>query len=481
MNPQQPTERWYTGITRYQWGVLLIALVGWLFDTFEGQIFVASMREAMPSLVDAQLIDRIPLYNNIALGTFLVGGALGGIVFGMISDKIGRKRTMALSILFYSFFTWMSAFSQEWWHLAGLRFFVALGVGGEWAIASAFVAEVFPGKARAHAGSIFHASGIIGTLLAVAVGTFLIGNPAVMEWCNSSTFEWTHRFVDPASLPWRFGFALGLLPAFLVVFVLFYMKEPESWKIAQERSQSDPSQKTGNFWELFSGSFLRSTLVGVLLAAIGMATFWGVHIYGKDALRRAAENNIVAKFIEQEVEQDIEQNSDKVDNAKIEAYLKDQSSILKRWEMLGMLLVTVGLGVGQVYFGPLSQRIGRRKTFIVYHLGSFVIAMVVFQFVYGIIPLLILLPIFGFLTAGMHAGYAVYFPELYPTRLRGTGTGFCFNAGRLLAVPVLFFTGWIQSNGMTLMTAATILSFLYLLAPVVIYFARETNQQELLS
>ncbi|GHT11835.1 MFS transporter [Planctomycetales bacterium] len=473
------TERWYTGITRYQWLVLLIALVGWLFDIFEGQIFVASMREAMPSLVDTNLHSNIPLYNNIALGAFLVGGALGGIVFGMISDKIGRKRTMALSILFYSFFTWMSAFSQEWWHLASLRFFVALGVGGEWAIASAFVAEVFPSKARAHAGSIFHASGILGTLLAVAVGTFLIGNPAITDFCNSPALSWTRSFVDPASLPWRFGFALGLLPAVLVVFVMVYMKEPESWKIAQERSKNDPAQKTGDFWELFRGTMLRPTVVGVLLAAVGMATFWGVHIYGKDTLFHAAENTIVTKLVAQEPEK-YNQTTDEGKSA-IQTALKEQTSPLKRWEMLGMLLVTVGLGIGQLYFGPLSQQIGRRSTFVLYHLGSFVIAIVVFQFVHSITPLLILLPVFGFLTAGMHAGYAVYFPELYPTRLRGTGTGFCFNAGRLLAVPVLFFTGWIQTQGVTLITAATLLSLLYLLGPVVIYFAKETKGQELLS
>jgi MFS family permease len=409
----------------------------------------------------------------------LIGGALGGIVFGIISDKIGRKRTMIFSILFYSFFTWMSAFSQEWWHLAGLRFFVALGVGGEWAIASAFVAEVFPDKARAHAGSIFHASGIFGTLLAVAVGTFLIGNPTVSDWCYSPALSWLHHFVDPASLPWRFGFALGLFPAVLIIFVRFYMKEPESWTMAKERSKLDPVQKTGDFQELFRTSMFSSTLVGTLLAAIGMATFWGVHIYGKDTLLRTIERNYVAKIIAQEPSK--YNSATETGKEEIKIYLKNQSDSLKRWEMLGMLLVTVGLGFGQLYFGPLSQKIGRRKTFVFYHIGSFIIALVVFQLIHNIIPLLILLPIFGFLTAGMHAGYAVYFPELYPTRLRSTGTGFCFNAGRLIAVPVLFFIGWIQTNGVTLITAATLLSFLYLLGPVVIHFAKETKGQELLS
>jgi len=142
-------ERWYDGIARYQWLVLFIASLGWIFDVFEGQIFVASMNEAMPSLAPDVNRGTIAMYNKIALGGFLAGGALGGIIFGMLSDRIGRKRTLSITILFYSMFTFMSSFSQAWWHLAALRFLVAMGVGGEWAVATALVAEVFPQRARA--------------------------------------------------------------------------------------------------------------------------------------------------------------------------------------------------------------------------------------------------------------------------------------------------------------------------------------------
>ena len=106
-------QRWYHGITRYQWLVLLIASLGWVFDVFEGQIFVASMNEAMPSLVPAETTEgQISQYNNIALGAFLLGGALGGIFFGMLSDRIGRTKTMSITNLYYSVFTCLSAFSQ---------------------------------------------------------------------------------------------------------------------------------------------------------------------------------------------------------------------------------------------------------------------------------------------------------------------------------------------------------------------------------
>ncbi|MDR1959236.1 MAG: MFS transporter [Planctomycetaceae bacterium] len=471
-------ERWYTGITRYQWIVLLIALAGWMFDIFEGQIFVSSMNEAMPSLVDAEDQNNIPLYKSIAFGLFLTGGAIGGIFFGMLSDRIGRKRTMAFTILTYSFFTWMSAFSQQWWHLAALRFLVALGVGGEWAIASTFVAEVFPNKARAQASSIFHASGTLGTLLAAAVGAFLIGNPAFIGWCNGDTMSWTHRYVDPASLPWRIGFTLGVIPALLVFFIRIYIHEPESWKQAKERAKTDVTQKTGSLFDLFRGELLRPTLVGVSMAAIGMATFWGVHVFGKDVLLQSVRQQATVKIIEENPEK-YNQITESGKNG-LKTRLDERRGEFKRWEMLGMVLLTIGLGVGQVCFGPLSQKIGRRKTFLFFHLGGFLITIIVFRMVSGVMPLLFLLPVFGFLTAGMHAGYAVYFPELYPTRMRGTGTGFCFNAGRLLAVPVLILTGWIQTQGIPPAVATTYLSFLYLLGPVAIYFARETKGQELI-
>jgi MFS family permease len=143
-------KKWYEDVTPYMWLVLAIGSLGWVFDIFEGQIFVASMKEAMPALLPAGTpAGSVDFYNNIAMAAFLVGGALGGVVFGMISDRIGRTTTMILTILMYSLFTCVTAFSQTWWQMVALRFLVALGTGGEWAVASAMIAEVFPQQARA--------------------------------------------------------------------------------------------------------------------------------------------------------------------------------------------------------------------------------------------------------------------------------------------------------------------------------------------
>src|SRR5262249_5219419 len=150
--------------------------------------FVASMNEAMPTLVPAgTTAGGIAWYSNVALAAFSLGGALGGVAFGVLSDRIGRRRTLSWTILFYALFTGLSAFSQDWRQLAALRVLVALGVGGEWAVASSLVAEVFPQRARATAGSIFHASSVVGAWLAAGAGAFLIGNVALRAWADTQS------------------------------------------------------------------------------------------------------------------------------------------------------------------------------------------------------------------------------------------------------------------------------------------------------
>ena len=455
-----PTAPWYRGVTPYMWLVLVIASLGWTFDIFEGQIFVASMREAMPALLPAGTdAGIIAFYNNLAMGAFLIGGALGGILFGALSDRIGRTRTLILTILMYSLFASVTAFAQSWWHMVVLRFLVAMGAGGEWAVGCAMIAEVFPSRARAHVGSIFHASGILGTLLATLVGVTVIGNEALGE--NG----------------WRWAFALGAAPALLTLWIRWKLREPEQWVQARRRASEDPAQRTGHLADLFKPGLLSRTVLGVSLAAIGIATFWGVHIYGKDLTLKAAQTHYLS----------VAGLAPSADAQAQAAALSPYTGKLKNAEMLGMFLVTIGGGVGQVLFGPICSRMGRRGAFILYHLGSVITSLVVFQYLHSapMTTLCLVLPIFGFMTLGLHAGYAVYFPELYPTRLRGTGSGFCFNVGRLFAATILLIIGWMRRPtdagglGLTLENTASILSLLFLVGVVLLLFAPETKGREL--
>jgi len=452
-NANEQPQRWYQGISNYQWLVLVIASLGWIFDVFEGQIFVASMREAMPALLGVEADDPLAAsWNDWAFGSFLLGGALGGVVFGMMGDRVGRSRTMVVTILFYSLFTCLTALAQAPWQMVALRFLVAMGVGGEWAVASAMVAEVMPQRSRPVMSSIFHGSSVFGTLLAAATGAFVVGNPAL------------------GSAAWRWGFAVGVLPALLTVWVRWKLREPDQWVKARQRAGEDQAQRTGRVGELFAAPHLRNTLVAVSLSSIGLVTFWGAHIYGKNALLRHAQ-------AEARTAEGLTGDAAKSDIAA--AYAKHRTSI-KRAEMLSMTLNTIGGGLGLVLFGTISTYLGRKGAFMLYHAVGFAMVLLMFQ---GLIAqgadaiwLAVALPVFGFFTLGMHAGYAVYFPELFPTRLRGTGAGFCFNMGRLATAAAFFGFGAVTISQET---KALSLAPLYLLGVVVVWFARETRYEEL--
>ncbi|MBI5801447.1 MAG: MFS transporter [Verrucomicrobia bacterium] len=427
-----PAAPWYAGVTRYQWLVLAIASAGWVFDTFEGQIFNLTRGDLFNDLLRGQpdLAAQKQLWGDRFLGVFLLGGTLGGIGFGMLADRWGRRPTMVVTILMYSVFSGLTYFATELWQVGALRFLVAMGVGGEWAVAAALVAEVFPAKARAHAGGIFHATSVLGTWLATGVAV-LVG---------------TH---------WQYAFLAGVIPALLVLWVRASVKESESWQ--QKKSSAQQAEELGSLRELLTDPrWARRALLGMLLAAVGLATFWSVTIAGQDLARAQLLKDGVPAALA-------------ADQAKT-AY--------GFWQ-------TAGGGLGLLAFGPLCVRLGRKRAFALMHVAAFLSVLLVCFAPSNFDQLFWLLPLFGFCTLSVHAGYAIYFPELFPTRLRGTGTGFCFNGGRLLAAPTLFYSGtlkssWLAANpGLELRHAIALLGGLFLVGLIVIAFLPETKDQPL--
>jgi MFS family permease len=203
------TESWYRGVTRYQWTVLLIASLGWVFDAFEGQLYNITRSEMLPELLQRASEDPlVRAWGDRLLGVFLLGGTLGGWLFSSLADRWGRRPVMALTILFYSIFSGLTAFATDILQIGVLRFLVAMGVGGEWAVGAALVAEVFPARARARAGGIFHASSVGGLWLAAAAGL-------------ATGSEWRHAYL------------LGIIPALLCIWVRIGIEEPESWREAR--------------------------------------------------------------------------------------------------------------------------------------------------------------------------------------------------------------------------------------------------------
>ncbi len=417
---------WYHGVTRYQWLILTIASLGWAFDAFEGQLYNITRADMLPDLLHVSSNDSlVKLWGERFLGIFLIGGTFGGLLFSSLADKYGRKPVMALTILFYSIFSGLTALATEVWHVGALRFLVAMGVGGEWAVGAALVAEVFPQRARERAGVIFHATSVAGLWLAAAAG-LAVGTQ------------------------WRWAYLIGIAPALLVLWVRVSVREPDSWVTAK----SSKSNQLGSFTELLGDVRWRSRAIfGALLAMVGLATFWGVVIAGQD----------LAKELQ----------------LSLGANAADASS---RSKIAFGFIQTAGAGVGMLAFGPLSARWGRRGTFVMMHLGAVLMTPVVCwlpSVFHSYTMLLILLPLFGFFAQGIHAGYAVYFPELFPTHLRATGAGFCFNVGRILAAPVLIWLSAWMKSAMELRLAITLLAGFFLLGLVFLAFLPETKGQAL--
>lgn len=372
---------WYLLLNRYHWYVFALAALGWLFDTFDQHIFTMSRSYAMRSLMpnDSQGIQTA--YGGYATSLFIVGWATGGLIFGTLGDKFGRAKTMALTVLLYAAFTGLSALSQNWWEFGLFRFMTGLGIGGEFAAGAALVAEVMPQEARARA---------LGMLQALsAVGNIMAGFALRLE----------------PYITWRGLYLVGTLPALLAVVVIAGLREPERWVQARRAAQqagAAASEQFGRFSELFTNPrWRRNALVGLGVAVAGVIGAWGIAFYSPELIDRALSGL--------------------------------PADVLNRYKSWAMVLQQFGAFWGMLGFSYLGTRIGRRPAFIAAFLAAWASILIVFCFFFRADQIWYMYPLLGFGTLAPFGLYAVYFPELFPTRLRTTGTGFCYNVGRYIS------------------------------------------------
>ncbi|MCI0683748.1 MAG: MFS transporter [Gemmataceae bacterium] len=436
MQPSEPrrddddARPWYRGVSAYQWLVLALASAGWVFDVYEGQIFNITRESLLTELLGVSHDHPdVAYYGDVLLGVFLAGGALGGVLFGMLADRWGRRPVLIATILTYSVFSGLTCLAQNVWQVAILRFLVAMGTGGEWSVAAALVAEVFSARARAQAGAIFHATSVIGTWLAGLAG-MLVGSE------------------------WRYAYLIGILPALLVVWIRASVKEhrtaaPSAMPEGDRPLPANPAESQGlsDLWRDPRWRF--RAIAGLLLAAVGLGTFWAVTIAGQGLAQRL----LLAEGL-------------------------DEAAAQTRARFAFAIVQTTGGGLGLLAFGPLAVRVGRRRAFIITQAAALIIVPVTCYLPATYAQLLALLPVYGFITLSMHAGYAIYFPELFPTRLRATGAGFCFNGGRLVAASMLLFSGWLKSV-LELPHAVTLMSGLFVVGILLTLLLPETKGQPL--
>jgi MFS family permease len=439
---------WWRLLTRYHWFVLIVASLGWLFDTMDQQLFNIARRPAMRSLVAA---DDVELYAGMATTVFLLGWGTGGIAFGIVADLFGRARSMVFTILLYSLFTGLSALSVGFWDFAFYRFLTGLGVGGQFAVGVSLVAEEMPDRARPFALGLLQALSALGNITAALCGialAFLSRDGVIKE-------------------SWRYMFVIGTVPALLVLFIMRRLREPERWqKLAAEGSMR---QRLGAYWtELFSDPrWLRNAIVGLLLASSGIIGLWAIGFFSIDLQQAVFRTRL--------------ESEGSLSNNEI-------TFQVGLWASVTSMTLNVGAFCGIYTFTWVTQYLGRRPTFAM----AFVMALASTAFVFWnfntIGDIFWMIPIMGFCQLMLFGGYAIYFPELFPTRLRSTGTSFCYNGARFVAALAPSLLGKMQRHFtdvyggdkvFAFRLAGVIMCSIFLVGLVVLPFAPETKGKPL--
>ncbi len=448
---------WWKELTRYQWFVFIVASLGWLFDTMDQQLFNLARVSAVRSLLgilpgDKSQSGLVDEYAGYTTSIFLVGWALGGIIFGILGDKIGRVKTMTLTILFYSAFTGLSAYSKGIWDFSLWRFLTGLGVGGQLAVSVSLVAEVMPDRSRTMALGSLQALSAIGNMLAAVISMVL------------GSFEKSGAIASS----WRAMFLVGTVPALLVVPIFLRLKEPERWKAAAREGELDGDGKPrlGSLAELFGNPrWRRNTIVGMVLAFAGVVGLWGIGFFSFDLVDLVFRKHFQAQGLpDQEI-----------------------AGRLTYWKGITSLVQNGGAFFGIYAFAYLGQYLGRKPAFGISFILAAAATAMTFWFLDSFWQIFVLIPIMGFCQLALFGGYAIYFPELFPTRLRSTGISLCYNVGgRLVAACGSSIKGLLTSrvyNGfpspMPMRLSGITMCVVFLLGLLVLPFAPETKDQPL--
>jgi MFS family permease len=392
----------------YQWTVLFAAWLGWGFDCFDGLLFNYVAPNCVPTLLGLTIGSPAAKaatlrWGGVLTSLLLIGWAVGGILFGQIADRIGRARTLMLTMLVYALGTAACAAAPNMLTLVVFRVVASLGIGGEWAAGAAMVAEVVPERRRVEAGALLYTSAPAGLFLATFANFQIAG--VIMKGSPETS--------------WRFVFLCGLIPAAVASIVRLFVKEPERWKTAAA-STTRPS-----IGELFRGQARALTLSGFSMAVIALIAWWSVNAFIP----------IVSTGLAQAT-------------AKAEAL--DRAGTLARvehWKALATNVFNLGGLIGTLLTIPAAKVMGRRKMFALYYFLSGVAVLVTFGLDFSPVARLYMYFLIGLTVFGVFGSFTYYLPELFPTRLRGTGAGFCYNVGRFIAAVGPFLVGTVAARG----------------------------------
>ncbi len=388
--PRKQEARRLRDLTPQQWRTGWAAWLGWMFDGLDMHLYTLVAAPFVMQLLQAQATsDRaVTEKSSWIQAAFLVGWALGGGFFGRLGDLLGRSRALSLTILTYAIFTGLSSFVQNWWQLLIFRFLTALGIGGEWAVGSALLTETWPKAWRPWIAAVLQTGVNIGVF--IACGTvFLLAD------------------ANP-----RYVFLVGILPALMVFWIRRYVPEPEEW----HQAKSGAHHQEPSVLELFRGPVRRITLLTIVVCATSLSAWWAFMFWNQQHLR----------------------------NLLVDAGF----AVAPRERMVSAaFFLTIGVSIfGNFFAGALARFLGYRRAVALMCLGFFLAMTGTYCTHRDHWSLLYWIPWVGFFS-GVFGLFTMYLPPLFPTLLRTTGAGFCYNIGRVAAAGGTVFFGLFSQVG----------------------------------
>ena len=366
----------------------LAAWLGWMFDGLDMHIYTLVATPFVAQLLvlprtDKQVGEKGALIN----AAFLIGWALGGAFFGRIGDVMGRSRALCLTILCYAGFTGLSAISTEWWHLMVFRFLSALGIGGEWAVGASLLSETWPKRWRPWIAATLQTAVNIGVLLACFFG-YLFEN------------------AEP-----RYIFLVGVFPALIVLWIRRAVPETDEWHAARAGSEKPPG-----LTDLFRGTAAKTTWIVLAICGVSLTAHWTFMFWQQKYIRDLPE-------------------------------VRDLSSAgQNRAAVIALMVLMAGSILGNYAAAAVARAVGYRKAVVSFCLIYSVVMGVTFLEARAHLAVLI-----GFFFIGLCQGvfglFTMCLPPLFPTLLRTTGAGFCYNIGRLIAAGGTVFFGLFTKVG----------------------------------
>jgi len=520
---RQPTRRG-------AYAALIAAFLGWLFDGFEMGLFSLIGRPALQDLLPNSTAAEQGQWFTVIIAVFLVGAATGGVVFGWLGDKLGRVKAMSLAILTFAIFTGLCGFATEAWQFAALRFIASLGMGGEWALGVALVNEIWGSKNRAWVAGMIGAAANVGFLMTGLLSLYLNASlETIAGWMQAiGISEGTADYLLH-NRGWRLLAIIGSFPAAIIFFIRLFVPESHKWE-EEKRSGGTSHWATKDLLAVLLAAVVAlgiitiwtpqvfdrlGNLVALPLTLIGLAVvLWGfLHPVRRYLGRAHAGGKILT-----------EDRAKVMRNLLIGAGLA-AVSLMGTWgstqqaakwasflspegaesNIIEYVVISTALGAILVaIIAPLvADRLGRRLTYFLCCIFALASAIFFFQsnhsYSGGGLPVGLMVSAFllGGLTASFYGFFPLYFPELFPTSVRATGQGFCFNFGRIIAaigslqfvnLMGLFGSGKIvdlEGDAKRLMqiqveaNAFSVLSCIYIVGMVLIWFAPETKGHKL--